>query len=158
MKKEKEKIRLQFIKALEAYRGVKGVFFYNNSYLKLEPESYKIDDNDIEVLKMKLDDSSWILITTKCLFLKKNESIKRIEGTQIESFDFVNVVERNIKGTFSWFRKRKIHKQVSFTGDFRIIMKDKSFVIIDMPYHEFGLCLYKALKKLQFVVNNYNRD
>lgn len=155
MKKEKEKIRIQIIKSLEAYMGKPGFSFIDSSGSNSRVTDIDLDDNDLEVLLMDLGDSNWILLTTKCLFIEQNGIGNRINGIEIEEFKFLNRDNHRNKKKAADFKTPGEHKRWLYSGEFKIIKKDKSNVIVNLPHHDFGFCLFYAIKKLQFVTNKY---
>lgn len=155
MKKKKEKIRNQIVKALEVYKGKSGFSFFDSSDSNSWPTNVDLDDNDLEVLLMHLDNSNWILLTTKCLFIEQNGIVNRINGIQIEKFKFLNLENGKNEEKVAEFKNHEEYKSWLYSGDFKIITKDNTEVIVNLPHHDFGLCLFNALKKLRFVTNKY---
>ena len=153
MKKSKEKIRNQIIKSIEVYKGKDGVVFYDSGN---ECENIvELDANDLVVMKMNLDINSCLILTTKCLFVIKNESVIRINGNEIEEFNFLNHKKSKGVETIKEFNNPAEYKSWMYSGDFIIIKKDKTKIIVNLPNHDFGFCLLNAIKKLQFVTNKY---
>lgn len=155
MKKEKEKIRSQIIKSIEVYRGKTGFVFFDSSDPVLQHGSVELDDNDIEILLMSLNISSWILLTTKCLFIYQNDSISRINGVDIKEFEFLNLLNGRSEEKASEFKNTTEYKSWLYSGDFRIVRNNETVVIVNLPHHDFGFCLFNSIKKLQFVTNKY---
>jgi hypothetical protein len=155
MKKEKEKIKTQIIKSLEVYKGGTGFDFFDSSNSTSKPKIAKLDENDLEVLLMKFDERNWILLTTKCIFISRDTIIERIEGLEIENFDFVNLKNGRTKEKASEFEKPGDYKRWLYSGDFEIIKTDKRASIVNLPNHVFGSCLLNGIKKLKFVSNKY---
>jgi hypothetical protein len=155
MRKEKEKIKAQIIKSLEAYKGKIGFDFFESSNSISKTEVVKLDENDTEVLLMNLTDSSWILLTTKCLFIWRNDSETRIDGVDIIKFEFLNLANGRSKEKAAEFKNPGEYKSWLYSGDFRIVRNNSTEVIVILPHHDFGFCLFNAIKKLQFVTKKY---
>jgi hypothetical protein len=155
LKKEKEKIRAQMIKALSAWRGKSGFDFFDSSNRDFKPLSIDLDDNEIEVLLMNLNDISWILLTTKCLHIRQNKSIIRLEGGDIEKFEFLNQANEKAMEQVPEFTSSGEYKSWLFSGDFSIEMKNETSLVVYLPHHDFGYCLFNAIRKLQFVSKKY---
>ena len=156
MRKEKEKIQFQIIKSLEVYKEKAGFIFFDSP--KSIPHSgiAQLDHNDLEVLQMKFDDKNWILITTKCLFISRDSAIERIEGLEIEKFEFVNLRNGRTKEKKSEFKNLSDYKKWLYSGDFEITTADKNISIVNLPNHDFGFCLFNGIKKLRFVSKKYD--
>ena len=155
MKKEKEKIRTQIIKSLEVYKGKSGFIFFDSSDSNPLSNEVALDDNDLEVLLMNLDESNWILLTTKCLFIKQNGISIRINGIEILGFEFLNLLHVKNKEKAAEFKIPGEFKSWLYSGDFKITKKDNTDVVVNLPHHDFGFCLFNAIKKLRFVTNKY---
>ena len=155
MKKEKEKIRAQIIKSLEVYIGKTGFIFFNETDSNHQKLNVNLDNNDLEVLLMNLDESNWILLTTKCLFIWQNGLSHRINGIEIEEFEFLNLEHIRNKKKAAEFKNHGEFKSWLFSGDFKITKQDKTNVTVNLPHHDFGFCLFNAIKKLRFVTNKY---
>lgn len=155
MEKEKEKIRAQIIKSLEAYKGKIGIDFFNFSNSAFNQQLPILDDNDLEVVLLTFDDSNWILITTKCLFVSRDSIVERIEGKEIEAFNFKNVKNGRTKERALEFDDAVDFKKWLYSGDFEIVKKDRSTSVVNLPNHDFGFCLFNGIKKLKFVSNKY---
>ncbi|WP_291726304.1 hypothetical protein [Bernardetia sp.] len=154
MKKEKEKIRTQIIKSLEVYKGKLGFHFFDLPNSSFKSTEFVLDNNDIEVLLMDLGNSNWILLTTKCLFISQNGINNKIEGIEIQSFEFLNLNNRH-KRKADEFRNLAEFKSWLYSGDFKITKKHNAYVTVNLPHHDFGFCLFNAIKKLRFVTNKY---
>ncbi|MEM6298227.1 MAG: hypothetical protein AAF740_06005 [Bacteroidota bacterium] len=150
-RKEKEKIRDQIIKSLEVYKGKDGFTFAPFS----SPTNVKLCDNDTEVLLMKLNEDNWLLLTTKYLFVKQDGTIYNIDGDKITSFKFLNLKHRRNKEKMAEFDSRGEFKSWLYSGDFEITVESGVSVIVNLPYHNFGFCLFNAMKKLRFVTSRY---
>jgi len=155
LKKEKEKIRIQIIKSLEVYKGKSGFIFFDSSESNSQSIEVDLDDNDLEVLLMNLDESNWMLLTTKCLFIRQNGISNRINGIEIEGFEFLNLAHIRNKEKAAEFKNPGEFKSWLYSGDFKITKKDKTNIIVNLPHHDFGFCLFNAIKKLRFVTNKY---
>ncbi len=153
MRKEKEKIRTQITKSLEVYKNKNGFTFFELNKFDFEPYSFKLDNNDIEVLFMELNESDFILLTTKSLFIRQKNVETKIDGTEIDSFYFDNLKKEKNKKTE--FDNLTNFKSWLYSGDFRITTKDRNEKVVNLPHHDFGFCLFNAIKKLKFVTNKY---
>ena len=156
LKKEKEKIRNQIIKSLEAYKGKSGFIFFDLPDSKVQSTDTKLDNNDLEVLQMNLGGSNWILLTTKSLIISQSGIINRINGLEIDECEFVNLENGLSKEKAVEFETTGGYKSWLHSGDFKVIKKDNTSVLVSLPHHDFGFCLLKAIKKLCFVMNKYN--
>ncbi|AUC13851.1 hypothetical protein BTO06_01200 [Tenacibaculum sp. SZ-18] len=155
MRKEKEKIKTQIIKSLEVYKGKPRFNFFDSSDSNTRLNNVALDDNDLEVLLMDLGNSNWILLTTKCLFVRQNGIDNRINGIEIEDFKFLNLENGRNKEKAAEFKNPREYKSWLYSGDFKIIKKDNTEIIVNLPHHDFGFCLFNAIKKLRFVTNKY---
>lgn len=155
MKKEKEKIRTQITSHLKVYKGKTGFNFFDSPESSFQSSEFVLDDNDIEVLLMDLGNSNWILLTTKCLFVRQNGTINRINALEIEDVKFLNQENSKSKAKKIKFKSPKEQKSWLYSGDFKIIKADNTNVIANLPHHDFGFCLITAITKLRFVTNKY---
>lgn len=154
-RKEKDKIRIQIAKSLDVYKGMEGFDFFDSSASSSTNELADLDDNDLQVLFMKLNNSNSILLTIKCLFIKQEESITRIDGGEIENVEFLNNTNKRSKAKASDFENLRHYKTWLYSGDFRISLKDKTEIVVFLPNHDFGFCLLKAIEKLKFITRKY---
>lgn len=155
-KKEKEAIRTQIHKKVRYYVKSKGItFFYNET--PVNNKLYTIDDNDIEVLLIKLNRTKKVLITTKCLFIIYKNKSHRIDGDTIESFDYLEMsMSYDEFMALPKLQKAYIRYKVNFRiGKYRIIKKDGSYIDLNSRRTRFSDCLNDSIKKLKFVVNKY---
>ncbi|WP_291727881.1 hypothetical protein [Bernardetia sp.] len=155
MKKEKEKIRTQLIKSLEVYREKAGFYFLDLPTSNTPPINVELDNNDVEVLFLALGSSNQILLTTKCLFIIKNGEISRVDGLDIREFNFMNVESGRNKETRDKFETLREYKSWLYSGNFKITKTDCTDIVINLPHHDFGFCLFNAIKKLRFVTEKY---
>ena len=124
MKKEKEKIRTQIIKALEVYRGKKGFEFFDSSTPSFESDLITLDGNELEVLLVTIEKSNKILLTTKCTYLIRKSKCYRIEGDEIEKFDSITFQNCRPEKTNSMLKRIfKKRQMVRIVGDFKLIKK-----------------------------------
>jgi len=149
---EKEKIRTQIVKSLKAYRDQDGFEFFDKSNSNSGLHNSNLDNTGLEVLLMRINHSDWILITTENLFINLNDSITKIKGVEIDKVEFLN---RQNKVKLAEFKEVGKMKKCLNSGDFRITKKDKIDFVVNLPHHEFGYCLIKAIRKLKFVLNKY---
>lgn len=155
MEKEKEKIKAQIIKSIGVYRGINGITFFDSSKFDFISKSLFIDNNDTEVLLIEINDSDWILITTKCIFIHQNNVTKRTNGIDIEKFEFVNLENGISKENRTEFENSAEYKKWLNSGGFRITKKDNNTQTVNLPNHDLGFCLLNTIKKLKFVSNKY---
>lgn len=155
MEKEKGKIRAQMIRSLEAYRGKPDFTFFDAPNAEHQLGHIQLDDNDLEVLQMNLSDSSWILLTTKCLFIHQNEINNRINGPEIKDFYFLNRAYARNKKKMPEFENPAGFKSWFHSGDFKIVKNNDEEIMVNLPHHDFGFCLLKAIDKLRFVSKRY---
>ena len=155
MKKTKEKIRYQIILSLEAYRGKKGILFYDSDNVNFDSSFLNLDDNDIEVLLMELKRSRKILVTTKCLYYIEKQAYVRVNGNEIEGYGFLNQLDELKFRRAKRFKTPAGLKSWLYSGDFRIIKKEGTDLTINIPHHDLGFCIVNAIKKLQFVTKKY---
>lgn len=155
MEKAKGKIKAQIIKGLEAYKGNSCFIFFDDDHLHDQLSHIELDANDVAVLLMNLNDSDWILLTTKCLFIRQNGISHRINGFEIEEFKFLNVENGRSKEKIAEFRSLVAYKSWLYSGNFKITRTDYTEVIVKLPHHDVGFCLFNAIKKLRFVATKY---
>ncbi|WP_299124832.1 hypothetical protein [uncultured Tenacibaculum sp.] len=156
MKKRKENIKKQILKKLEYYRKERGITFFDNPNHHFK-ENILLDDNELEVLSIKLNRSREILITTKYVYYINKNILTKILGKDIDRFDymeFINgeeIIESKSKIKIMLFRF-KIYFRI---GNYRIVKKDGSFIELTIWKTQFADCLNECVKKLKFVGNKY---
>ncbi|WP_375561781.1 hypothetical protein ACE193_04300 [Bernardetia sp. OM2101] len=155
MKKEKEKIKAQLIKSLEVYKKKLGFHFFDLPDSSFQSSEFVLDDNDVEVLLMDLGNSNWILLTTKCLFINQDNTINRVDGLEIEKFKFLNQEQGRRRRKALELKNHGEYKRWLYSGDFKIIKKDNTNVVVNLPHHDFGFSMYKIIDKLRFVTDKY---
>jgi len=155
LKKEKEKIKTQIIKSLEAYKENSGFVFFDLPESNTLLIDFDLDDNELPVLQMNLNDSDKILLTTKSLFIRQNEICYKIDGIDIDTCKFMNLDNYKNKKIAVELKKTRAFKSWLYSGDFKIIIKNKTEVVVNLPHHDFSICLFNAIKKLQFVTHKY---
>ena len=155
MKKRKENIKKQILKKLEYYRKERGITFFDDpNHFK---ENILLDDNELEVLSIKLNRSKKILITTKYIYFINKNILTKILGKDIDRFDymeFINgeeIIESKSKIKIMLFRFKMYFR----IGSYRIVKKDGSFIELTIWKTQFADCLNECVKKLKFVGNKY---
>ncbi len=159
VEKSAEKIKLQLIKSMGLYRTKKKCYFFDTSSASQKMHNFEIDHDDLEVALISINRSTFILLTTKSLFLERSGSVQRINGTDIQDFESVNFVEshpneHDSKRTI-FYKKYRMRRH---TGNFRITKNDGTFIEVYLSKRYLTHCLSEAVKKLQFVSEKYNRD
>ncbi|TCI90592.1 hypothetical protein [Tenacibaculum sp. M341] len=155
--KSKKKIRDQILTHLKLYNNKRGILFFDNPKNTLD-ENISLENNEIEVLLIKLSKRKKVLITTKHVFIINQSTIIKIQGKEIYRFDYMlfENLEETIKNS-SKLQLKLIQLKLYFRiGDYRIINKDGSFNQIKITKTKFADCLSEAIKKLVFVTNKYD--
>ncbi|CAL2078194.1 hypothetical protein [Tenacibaculum sp. 190524A02b] len=156
MKKKKEAIRNQILKKVKYYRNSRGIVFLDNPNKQLK-EDIVIENNELEVLLIKLKRSRRILVTTKHIYFIDKKEITKILGKNIERFDYMELIngEKIIEGK-SKIRKVILRFKMNFRiGSYRIIQRDGSFTEVTIWKTQFVDCLGDCIKALKFVGNKY---
>ena len=156
LKKKKEDIRNQILKKVKDYRNKKGIIFYDDTKKQLR-HNIALDDNELEILLIKLKRSKHILLTTKSIYFLDKESIKKIDGQEINRFDYMEFVngEKIIEGSSSlkiFLLRFKMRYRI---GHYRIIKNDGRYIEVSIWKTRFADCLNASIKKLKFVANKY---
>lgn len=153
MKKKKEDLRNQILTKVKSYRNKRGIHFFNKPVSKSRNKSHTIDDNDIEVLLIRLNKSKKILVTTKYLFLINKSTTIKIEGKEIDRFDYMEFINLQKASEIKQiYLKFKIGYRI---GDYRIVKKDGSYIEINFRKTKLADCLNDCIKKLKFIANKY---
>ncbi len=155
--KSKEKIRDQILTRLRLYNNKRGIVFFDNPKNTLD-ENISLENNEIEVLLIKLSKRKKVLVTTKHVFIINQSTIIKILGKEIDRFDYMlfENLEETIKNS-SKLQLKLIQLKLHFRiGDYRIISKNGSFNQIRITKTKFADCLNEAIKKLIFVTNKYD--
>ncbi|MBS3993009.1 MAG: hypothetical protein KGZ87_04755 [Bacteroidetes bacterium] len=155
LKKDKFKIRNQLIKAVEAYKGIDGFTFFDTVDWLHRPKELKLDQNDTEVLLMNLSKTAWILLTTKCFYIGQDDTIIRINSSDIEDLEFENQKRSFDRQEAYKYSRLESYTQWSFSGILNIETKNKRTIKVNLPNHNFGVCLVNALRRLRFVTEKY---
>ncbi|CAL2095934.1 conserved protein of unknown function [Tenacibaculum sp. 190524A02b] len=156
MKKKKEAIRNQILKKVKYYRNSRGIVFLDNPNKQLK-EDIVIENNELEVLLIKLKRSRRILVTTKHIYFIDKKEITKILGKNIERFDYMELIngEKIIEGK-SKIKKRLLRFKMNFRiGNYRVIQRDGSFTEVTIWKTQLADCLDDCIKALKFVVNKY---
>lgn len=155
-KKKKEDIRTQILKKVKYYRKNRGILFFDESTPLIGKESYTIDSNDIEVLMIKLNRSKKILITTKCLYIIDRSDVTRVDGLEIEGYDYMPFDNYEFFIDKSLFRRLYNKYQLKrHIGDLRIKKRDGSFIDVYLSRRNLFYCLSASITMLQFVTKKY---
>lgn len=156
IKRRKEDIRNQILKKIEYYRNNKGIQFFddaNNQY----KGSIKLDDNEIEVLLIRLNRLKKVLLTTKCLYIVDKNSTTKISGKDIDRFDYMEFINgEKIIEVKSKIKIMLLRFKMNFRiGNYRIVKNNGSFIELVIKRTRFADCLNDCIKKLKFVGNKY---
>ncbi len=157
MIKKKEDIRNQILKKVHYYRNSRGIIFFDNPNNQLK-EDLLLDDNEIEVLLIKLNWSSKILLTTKHLYFIDKKLTTKILAKDIDKFDYLEFIngEKIIEGK-SKIKIILLRFKINFrVGNYRIVQKTGSFTELTIWKTRFADCLNDCIKKLKFVGNKYD--
>tara|TARA_B100000795_G_scaffold263228_1_gene242064 strand:- start:9 stop:488 length:480 start_codon:yes stop_codon:yes gene_type:complete len=155
--KKKEDIRNQILKKVHYYRNSRGIIFFDNPNNQLK-EDLLLDDNEIEVLLIKLNWSSKILLTTKHLYFIDKKLTTKILAKDIDKFDYLEFIngEKIIEGK-SKIKIILLRFKINFrVGNYRIVQKTGSFTELTIWKTRFADCLNDCIKKLKFVGNKYD--
>ena len=155
MKKRKENIKKQILKKLEYYRKERGITFFDDpNHFK---ENILLDDNELEVLSIKLNRSKKILITTKYIYYINKNILTKILGKDIDRFDYMEFINgEEIIESKSKIKIKLLRFKMYFRiGSYRIVKKDGSFTELTIWKTQFADCLNECVKKLKFVGNKY---
>jgi len=156
LKKAKEKIRLQIIKTVEPYRGKRRIKFFDSNTSPSQPQLELLDNNELAVIEIKLDKANLVLLTTKRIFLIRKDSIIKIEGHQIESFEFLDLIDAIKMENLTWWKKKFIQAKLnSHTGKFGIIESDGTIHELVLKKRNHTYCLSNSITRLQFVSRKY---
>ncbi len=157
IKKKKEDIKKQILQKVRHYRKSKGILFFDTSTYK-NNENIIFDNNELEILLIRLNRFKKILVTTNCLYIIDKKSIVKILGNAIERIDYMQY--ENLEKTVEEKSKLRIKLdmlKINFRiGDFRIVKKDGSFIALKIKRTRFYDCLNDSIKKLKFVTNTYD--
>lgn len=156
MKKTKEALRSQILKKLKYYRNSKGITLFDNPNNKLK-ENIVLDSNELEVLLIKMNRSTRIVVTTKYIYIICKKTNTKILGQEIDRLDYMEFIngEKIIEGK-SRIRTIILRFKMNFRiGKYRIVKKNGSFIELAIYKTRFADCLNECVKKLKFVGNKY---
>lgn len=156
MKKTKEALRSQILKKLKYYRNSKGITLFDNPNNKLK-ENIVLDSNELEVLLIKMNRSTRIVVTTKYIYIICKKTNTKILGQEIDRLDYMEFIngEKIIEGK-SRIQTIILRFKMNFRiGKYRIVKKNDSSIELVIYRTRFADCLNECVKKLKFIGNKY---
>ncbi|WP_025665354.1 hypothetical protein [Aquimarina megaterium] len=157
MKKKKEDIRNQILKKVKYYRNSRGIIFFDNPNNQFK-ENIVLDNNELEVLLIKLKRSRKIIVTTKHIYSIDKNLTTKILAQDIDRFDYMEFIngEKIIEGG-SKIKIMLLRFKMNFRiGNYRIVQRNGSFTELIIWRTRFADCLNGCIKKLKFVGNKYD--
>lgn len=156
IKRKKEDIRTLILKKVKYYRKSSRILFYDNPKTHYK-EKVKLDENELEILLIKLSLSKKILLTTKCLYIIDKNSNTKIHGEDIDRLDYMEYINgesivKNKSRIKIFFFRLKMNFRI---GKYRIVKKDGGFIELKIRRTSFADCLNGSVKKLKFVGSKY---